>query len=89
MNSVKKYWFDGESVPVVSFAVDGAHSEEIASELNKRNIAVRAGLHCAPTAHKTIGSLNGGTIRISPSIFNTKQEIDYFLNSLEFIIKKM
>ncbi len=89
MNSVKKYWFEGESVPVFSFAVNGVNCEEVASELNKRKIAVRAGLHCAPTAHKTIGSLNSGTIRISPSIFNTKQEMDYFLNSLEFIIKKM
>ena len=57
--------------------------EEVASELNKRKIAVRAGLHCAPTAHKTIGSFPYGTVRVSPSFFNTKQEMDYFLNSLE------
>lgn len=86
---IKKYWFDGVSAPVLSFAVENRNSEEIAEEFNKRKIAVRAGLHCAPIAHKTIGSFAGGTVRVSPSFFNTKQEIDYFLNSLELITKKI
>ncbi len=89
IKNVKKYWFGGENTPVVSFALDNIGCEEVASELNKRKIAVRAGLHCAPIAHKTIGSFPLGTIRVSPSFFNTKQEMDYFLNSLEFINKKL
>ncbi len=89
MKFVKGFWFSGESVPVVSFVIENKDCEDVASKLNKRKIAVRAGFHCSPIAHKTIGSLSSGTVRVSPSVFNTKQEMDYFLNSLEFVIKKI
>ena len=42
------------------------------------NIAVRAGLHCAPLAHRTLGSFPEGTLRISPGWFNTTDEIAIF-----------
>lgn len=53
--------------------------ESLASLLAERDIAVRAGLHCAPLAHKTVGTLDKGTLRVSVSCFNTKRDIDYFL----------
>ncbi len=63
-------------VPVLSFNVDGYDSEEVAAILNKNNIAVRAGLHCAPCAHEAMGTLDCGAVRISPSAFTKPNEID-------------
>lgn len=64
-------------VPVLSFNIKGYNSMEIADFLSKKGIAVRAGLHCSPLAHKTIGTIDIGTVRVCPSIFNNFAEIDY------------
>lgn len=48
-------------------------------------IAVRGGLHCAPYAHKSVGSYPHGTVRVSPGPFNTNDDIDAFLKALEAI----
>ena len=67
---------EGCYAPVLSFAVDGADSETVAAFLNDRyGIAVRAGLHCAPIAHRSMGTETAGTVRISPSAFTTRSEI--------------
>jgi cysteine desulfurase family protein len=51
--------------------------DELAIGLDKRGIACRGGLHCAPAAHRTIGTLGqGGTIRVSPGPFTTPEEIE-------------
>ena len=69
-----------ESVPVLSFTVEGTDSETVASFLNDRyGIAVRAGLHCAPLAHRSMGTLSGGTVRVSPSVFTHRQDMQVFL----------
>lgn len=62
-------------VPVISFNVKGLNSQITASLLNDNNIAVRAGLHCAPMAHKKIGTLDPGTVRVSPGYFNTANDL--------------
>ena len=49
--------------------------EEVAEILSKHEIAVRAGLHCAPLAHQSAQTLETGTIRLSFSPFNTPEEI--------------
>lgn len=73
--------------PVLSFNVKGVHSEEIASKLNDYGIAVRAGLHCAPLAHKTLGTVQTGTVRVCPSVFTNISDIEYFLNSIKKVSK--
>lgn len=60
---------------VLSFQVDGKDCEEVGEYLGRRGIAVRAGLHCAPAAHQSAGTLESGTIRVSVSDFNTPAEI--------------
>ncbi len=70
-------------VPVLSFNVYGKNSLETAKFLNSRGIAVRAGLHCAPTAHKKIGTEQIGTVRISPSFYNNITEAEYLLKTLK------
>ncbi len=64
----------GVLAPVLSFNIDGLGSEQTAALLNEAGIAVRAGLHCAPAAHRTFGTLGTGTVRVSPGAFNTRRD---------------
>jgi selenocysteine lyase/cysteine desulfurase len=73
--------------PVVSVSAESMPPSELAVELGKRGIAVRPGLHCAPSAHRAIGSLeSGGTLRLSPGFFTTEAEIDEALSAMEEIL---
>ncbi len=65
---------------VLSVVPKTVDCEEAAQRLADAGIAVRAGLHCAPTAHRAAGTLQTGTLRLSFSPFNTMQEIRHFLN---------
>lgn len=74
------------TVPLLSFNVDNVDSESVAQRLNKDyGIAVRAGLHCAPSAHMKMGTHETGTVRVSPSVFTTEYEIQRFTNALNKI----
>lgn len=68
--------------PVVSFNIKGVPSVETASFLSNRGIYMRGGLHCAPLAHKKIGTIDGGTVRFSPSAFTTQNEVDTLVRVL-------
>lgn len=74
---------------VVSFNIKGMESSETAMLLAEdHNILCRAGLHCAPLAHQTLGTFPHGTVRFSFGIFNTKKEIDTAAAALEKISQK-
>jgi cysteine desulfurase family protein len=65
---------------VVSFTIKGMDPATIGFMLDHRHgISVRVGLHCAPLAHKSIGTFPEGTVRISPALFNTEAHIDRLL----------
>lgn len=71
---------------VVSLNVDEIDSAEVAYILDsKYKIAVRPGLHCAPLAHKTLGTENSGAVRFSFGPFNTEKEIIIAANALKEI----
>jgi len=70
---------------VLSFRHHKIPSEVLAEKLAEKGVAVRAGLHCAPLAHKTAGTLDTGTVRLSFSVFNTLDEVFRFLNIMESI----
>lgn len=75
---------------VLSFTVDGLDSSLLATELDHGfDIAVRAGLHCAPRAHQTLGTLPGGTVRISPGWTNTLEDIAFFTDAVVQCIYKL
>ena len=74
-------------MPIISFNVKNKHSEEVAELLSSDGIAVRAGLHCAPLAHRKFKTEGSGTVRISPSIFTKKSDIDFLINSVRKIAK--
>lgn len=61
----------------------GVPSEEIAHRLSEKGIAVRAGFHCAPLAHRFLGTEESGGVRFSPGFFTTKKELFYTLNVLD------
>ena len=62
--------------------------EIIAEALNREEIAVRSGIHCAPCAHETGGTYDTGTVRFSFSPFNTAREIAYTAGALKRCINK-
>ena len=73
---------------VLSFRVSGMDCEELGEALGRRDIAQRSGLHCAPLAHRTAGTLETGTVRASVSAFNVPQEIPRFVRELRQILSE-
>ncbi len=65
----------GPATATLSFVGPLAPSE-FAARLDERGVAVRAGLHCAPRAHRTLGTFPQGTVRLSPGAFTTLDEVD-------------
>ncbi|MCR4441736.1 MAG: aminotransferase class V-fold PLP-dependent enzyme [Peptococcaceae bacterium] len=73
---------------VVSLDFPGKDNSEVAYELSKTyGIMTRSGMHCAPSAHKTLGTYPGGTVRFSFSHFNTRKEIALAIEALHKITK--
>lgn len=75
----------GAEGPIVLFNLDGKRPEETAALLDERGICVRAGLHCAPDAHRSIGTLPLGAVRLSFGMFNTRDEVERFAKALREI----
>ena len=71
---------------VVSINIEGFSPDAIEHILDKKyKIAVRSGFHCAPLAHKSIGTYDEGTVRFSFSYFNDIKQIEYAINALREI----
>ncbi|PLY05720.1 MAG: cysteine desulfurase [Desulfuromonas sp.] len=74
---------------VVSFNMAGQDPSTVGFRLDREfGIAVRVGLHCAPDAHRTIGTYPQGTVRVSPGYFTTEEEIELFLSAVTQIAAK-
>jgi len=75
-----------ERTAVVAFTINKMDSSLVAHRLDKEfGIACRAGLHCAPWAHRCMGTLKTGVIRFSPGYFNTKTEIAQAIKAIAHI----
>ena len=72
---------DCKKTSVLSFIIEGCHSQDIGMILDQQGIAVRTGHHCAMPLMDALG-LNG-TIRASFTFYNTRQEIDKLFDGLE------
>jgi len=78
----------GESVgSVVGFNVAGYSPAEVGAHLASRGICVRTGYHCAPLAHRTVGSFENGSVRVSVSHLNRMTEIDRLVNAVRDLQK--
>ncbi len=77
-----------KQAPVISLNINGYEPGEVGTILDQAfDIKVRTGLHCAPAAHKTLGSYPLGTVRLSPGYFNTAEEIEVTLQALDRIAR--
>ena len=75
----------GSHVPTLSFNIKGLDSTDVADKLDKKGICVRAGLHCAPSVHRRLGTVSTGTVRVSFSAFNNWAEVQQFCNAISEI----
>ncbi|HUG92607.1 MAG TPA: aminotransferase class V-fold PLP-dependent enzyme, partial [Planctomycetaceae bacterium] len=74
-------------VGVVSITIDGSDPQDLAAILDESfEIQTRAGLHCAPGAHKAIGTFDrGGTVRFSLGPFTTSEHVDAAIDAVREI----
>lgn len=73
---------------VVSFLVTGQDCESVAERLGQQGVCLRSGLHCAPLAHQSAGTVETGTLRASASAFTTPAQIRRFSALLRSVIQK-
>jgi cysteine desulfurase/selenocysteine lyase len=89
IRSIKGVRIYGDTDParrtaLISFTIDGMSPSDISLNLDERfNIMSRPGLHCAPSAHRTIGTFCDGTVRFSFGIFTTEDEIRTAVKAIE------
>ncbi len=82
-----KVYENYDGVPVFSFSIDSFDSERVARYLSEHSdIAVRSGLHCAPLAHRQMGTLDSGTVRVAPGIFTTENDTQILFKTLRKMI---
>ncbi|MCX5905947.1 MAG: aminotransferase class V-fold PLP-dependent enzyme [Deltaproteobacteria bacterium] len=73
----------------VSFNIEGLAPSEVSLRLDEEfGVLCRVGLHCAPSAHKTIGTFPQGTVRFSLSYLNNGEEVDRALRAVSQLAKE-
>lgn len=77
---------DVPKAAVISFNIRGMENGQAADALNRRRIAVRAGLHCAPSIHAWLGT--SGAVRASLGPFNTEQDVDALLSAVDALARE-
>ena len=90
IDGVQVFYQEGfaDQVGVVSFIAEGYDCEMGGEAMARKGVALRAGLHCAPLAHRTVGTLKTGTVRLSPSYFNRREQIDRFAEILGRVLRE-
>lgn len=79
---------DDPRLPVYSVNIKGMDNAKLARDLSDiYGIETRPGLHCAPLAHRTLGTFPEGALRISPSYFNTADDINFAVSALRELAK--
>lgn len=75
-----------DRVACVSFNIEGKDSAEVGDILSEKyDIISRVGLHCAPNAHRTIGTFPHGTVRVSVGYFNIEGDIEKLIEAVRYI----
>jgi cysteine desulfurase/selenocysteine lyase len=76
------------SVAIVSFIIAGQSVSDIGFKLDEDfGVLTRVGLHCAPAAHRAIGSFPEGTVRLSPGLFTTLEDIQKTLSAIQEVAR--
>ena len=90
IHNIPKITIYGDSYKTVVTALNIGNMDPVlvSDALNRKyGIAVRSGLHCAPLAHKTLGTFGRGCVRLSYGLFTTKKELDQVAFALSEIAK--
>ena len=74
-----------EYAGIISCIIEGISSESVGSFFNQCQISVRTGLHCAPLAHKFLGTMPSGTVRFSINYFTSDQDFEQLKEALDYI----
>lgn len=78
-----------QQTSTVSFNIDRKSPSEVGLLLDEEyEIMCRVGLHCAPSAHRTLGTFPEGTVRFAMGVFNTEKEIEIAIEAVEKIAKR-
>lgn len=91
ISGVKVYGTDkaSDKMSVISINIKNKKASDIGQILHNYFVIItRTGLHCAPLAHKTIGTEIYGTVRFGIGYFNTKEDIDLALEAIDIICRK-
>ena len=90
MGRVKVYGepLEDGRLPIILMNVEGVEPSEVGYECNRAEICVRVGLHCAPVAHRTLGTFPGGGVRISPGYFTEDGQIDRLLEVMRSVASR-
>ena len=73
-------------LPVFSFNIEGKDNGILADGLSRLGFETRPGLHCSPSAHKTLGTFPQGTLRVSPGYFTDTGEAGEFIYALKTLL---
>ncbi len=83
-------WASPQQVPVIACNLRGIDGTELALILDQSyQIAVRAGLHCSPMAHRALGTLERGVVRFSLGYYNTNDEILQTIKAVQEIASEL
>lgn len=74
-----------EYVGIVSCLIDGISSDSAGNIFDRQGVSVRTGLHCAPLAHRFMGTYPAGTIRFSVNYFTSEEDFEQLIEALDFI----
>jgi len=75
-----------QRIATLSFTIEGTTPSEISTRLEREfSILCRPGLHCAPSAHRSLGTFPDGTVRFSLGAFNTKEEVKTVISAVSEI----
>ncbi len=89
IRGVRLYSPDDGSALLVSFTVEGLPPDRVAVALEaEHGVLCRPGLHCSPSAHRHLGTLPAGTVRLAPGFGNTEEEIDLAVRAVHAIATK-
>ena len=86
-NNITVYEMNSYPGNTLMFNISGHSPNYVSSVLNKSDIYVRSGFHCAPLAHKTIGTGDGGAVRVSFGAYNTKKDVYSLYDALQPLIQ--
>lgn len=86
MDNINVYGYS--DIATVAFNINRMSSEEVFEEL-KNKVAVRAGYHCAPLAHRALGTEKTGAVRVSFGLYNTRRDAKKMIDYVYSISKNM